>query len=72
MRRDKLGRRIGRNWWREFIMEHLRAADHAWWLTAEQEANGWATELAEFKATHPRPQLKVFLVGLAGSRQPCD
>jgi hypothetical protein len=50
-------------------MAHLSAADHAWWLEAERQSNGWATELAEFHATHPRPQLKVFLVGLAGTRE---
>jgi hypothetical protein len=68
MRRDSLGRRIGRNWWREFIMDHLTAAQHAWWLEAEAQAMGYATELAEFHELHPQPQLKVFLVGLKGSR----
>lgn len=68
MRRDSLGRRIGHNWWRSFIMDHLTAATQAWHLEAEAQANGWATELAEFRATHPIPQLKVFLVGLKGER----
>ena len=69
MRRDSLGRRIGRNWWREFVMDHLRSADHAWWLQAEEVALGYATELAEYRQAHPRPQLKAFLVGLAGERR---
>ncbi len=68
MRRDSLGRRIGRNWWREFIMAHLSAAAHAWELNAEQASNGWATEYEEFRDLHPRPQLKHFLVGLRGTR----
>lgn len=68
MRRDKLGRRIGRNWWREFIMDHLNGAAHAWELNAEAASNGWATELDEYRQLHPRPQLKTFLVGLKGER----
>jgi hypothetical protein len=68
MRRDKLGRRIGRNWWREFIMDHLTCAAHAWELNAEAACNGWSTELSEYASLHPRPQLKVFLIGLAGTR----
>jgi hypothetical protein len=68
MKRDKLGRRIGHNWWREFIMGHLTAASQVWWLEAETASNGWATELAEFHSLHPKPQLKVFLVGLKGER----
>lgn len=67
-RRDKLGRRIGRNWWREFIMGHLTAARQAWDLEAEAQSNGWATELAEFRQLHPMPQLRVFLVALKGER----
>lgn len=68
MRRDKLGRRIGRNWWREYVVDTLRCADHAWWLEAEAASNGWATELAEFRAGHPRPTLKACLVELASKR----
>lgn len=49
-------------------MGHLDAAAHAWWLEAEAQSNGWATELEEFRASHPRPQLKTFLVGLKGHR----
>lgn len=68
MRRDSLGRRIGRNWWREFVMDHLTTATQAWQLEAEAASNGWTTEFQEFKALHPMPQLKVFLVGLKGER----
>lgn len=66
-RRDKRGRRIGRNWWREHVMEHYYAAAHAWWLDCEATAIGYATEAAEYAAEHPRPTLKGFLVGLAGT-----
>lgn len=68
LRRDKLGRRIGRNWWREFVMDHLTSAAHAWELNAEAASNGWRAELEDYRATHPRPQLKAFLIGLAGTR----
>jgi hypothetical protein len=66
MRRDTLGRRIGRNWWREWIMDTLRCADAAWQLDAEAASNGWATELAEYRAGHPRPTLRGFLEAMAG------
>jgi hypothetical protein len=49
-------------------MGHLTAAAQVWWLEAEASSNGHATEFAEFHALHPRPQLKVFLVGLKGER----
>ncbi|KAB2809288.1 hypothetical protein F9L07_19810 [Pimelobacter simplex] len=67
IRRDKLGRRIGRNWWRELIVSSWSAADHAWWLHREAVAVGYATEEAEFAAEHPRPTLKAFMVTLAGT-----
>lgn len=68
MRRDRLGRRIGRNWWRELVCDHLGCAAAAWELEAEAASRGWATELEEYRQLHPRPQLKVFLVGLSGTR----
>jgi hypothetical protein len=66
-RRDKRGRRIGRNWWREYVTDLLYSADEAWFLQAEAVTIGYATELAEYRETHPRPQLRDFLVQLAGS-----
>lgn len=38
---------------------------HAWWLQAEEASNGWATELADFKAQHPPPRFRDFLVHLS-------
>lgn len=67
VRRDRLGRRIGRNRWRDYITDHWRCADHAWWLEAEAASNGWKTELAEFRASKPRPNLGDFMVALAPS-----
>lgn len=68
VRRDKLGRRIGRNWWREYVMSVYAPARQAWWLQLEASSNGWATEAAEFAAANPGPTLKQFLTGLAGTR----
>lgn len=61
IRRDRLGRRIGRNRWREYVTDSWRCADHAWWLEAEATAIGYATELEEFRQEHPRPQLGRFM-----------
>jgi hypothetical protein len=68
IRRDKRGRRIGHNWWRELIVSSWSAADHAWWLHREAVAIGYETEEAEFAAEYPRPTLKAFMVSLAGTR----
>ena len=68
MRRDTLGRRIGPNWWRELVTDTLRCADQVWQLEAEAAGNGWATELREFRAVHPRPTLRAFLEGMAGEQ----
>jgi len=65
-RRDKRGRRIGHNWWREFITAEFYAADHAWWLERERVALGYTTEMREFAASHPRPTLKGFMLAHAG------
>lgn len=67
-RRDKRGRRIGRNWWREWNTDLLHCADHAWWLAREAVAVGYATEEREYADQHPRPTLKAFLIHNAGAR----
>jgi len=69
-RRDRLGRRIGRNWWRDLICDQFYAADHAWWLAREATALGYATEEAEYADQHPRPTLKGFMLALAGATCP--
>lgn len=52
------------------VLDDLRFVDaHAWALQAEAVALGYDTELAEYAAEHPRPTLKAFLVGLAGTHQ---
>ena len=66
VRRDTLGRRIGRNWWREYIMETLLHARLAWEKRCEEAAIGYATEEHEFRREFPPPNLKDLLVSNAG------
>lgn len=70
-RRDKRGRRIGYNWWREYNCDLLFDATQVWERQCEEVALGYKTETAEYAASHPRPNLKAFLVANAGmSPQP--
>lgn len=41
-------------------------ANAAWERQCEEVALGYATETAEYAATHPRPTFKEFLIGNAG------
>lgn len=65
-RRDKLGRRIGYNWWREFIWGEWRCAYDAWHLAMENEAIGYETERREYRHNNPSPKFKDFLIEHAG------
>jgi len=65
-RRDKRGRRIGRNWWREMNCEQWWRATLDWEEQREREALGYETEMREFEQAHPRPNLKSFLLANAG------
>lgn len=57
--------RGGRHWWREYVTDVYRAADHAWWLARENAAYGYHTEMREFAEAHPRPRLRDFMVHLS-------
>lgn len=61
-RRDCRGRRIGRNWWREYNCSLLLDAALTWEAQAEAVTYGYRTEMAEYAELHPRPNLKDFLV----------
>ena len=52
-------------WWHRLVMEHYSAAEAAWLAAAEAASCGYATELAEYAAEHPRPTLRATLVGLS-------
>ncbi len=81
-RRDTLGRRIGFNWWREYVMNHYTGAELHWLrLRDSGEAintgtvAGASPETAycqlsdqEFRQLRPRPTLKETLLELAGQR----
>jgi hypothetical protein len=68
---DKRGRRIGYNWWREYNCSMLLDADLTWQTQAEAATMGYTTEMGEYRAEHPRPTLKAFLVANAGmNREP--
>jgi hypothetical protein len=62
-RRDSLGRRIGHNWWREFIME---AYDGARFSVEAHREDAHQMEPDEYAAEHPAPTLKSFLIASAG------
>jgi len=65
-RRDKRGRRIGRNWWREHICALLLDASLMWERQCEAVAMGYQTETDEYARQHPRPTLKAFLIECKG------
>lgn len=60
--------RVGRHWWRELVTSTWRAAHDQWHADAEAASNGWATELAEFRALNPIPKLSDFMAGLSSGR----
>ena len=64
-RTDRRGRRIGRNPWRESVVQVWRDATDAWWAMAEYETMMYATELAEYKEVNPPPRLRDFLIGMS-------
>lgn len=68
-RRDALGRRIGPNWWRSFIVETLRCQDAVWHQLHEEFSHGYATEGEEYRQHNPRPTLKDLLISNAGMRE---
>lgn len=68
-RLDSRGRRIGRNWWREYVMGLLRDDTDHWLAQAEATALGYPTELAEYRAEHPMPQLRDYLIARKGTQR---
>lgn len=65
-RRDRLGRKIGRNWWREYNRALLLDAALLWETQCEATTYGYATEMREYAEQNPRPTLKEFLIGNKG------
>lgn len=54
-----------RSRWHGELMEAFFFATHAWELQAEAETFGYKTEMAEYAAVNPRPQLKHFMIHLS-------
>lgn len=70
-RRDKRGRRIGYNWWREYNCTLLLDATIVWDRECESNTSMYDTEVEEFRRLNPPPNLKDFLIANKGmSRQP--
>jgi hypothetical protein len=67
MRRDSLGRRIGANPWREYVMDAYGPARLAWEALLEESSSGYATEEGDFRRDNPGPTLKGFLLQLRGT-----
>ena len=67
MRRDKRGRKIGYNWWREYNVEVFRSAYDA--IEAHREDNH-QMEPDEYSAAYPLPRFKDFLLANAGMNDP--
>lgn len=60
------------NRWVAYVYDQWLLATLVWERKAEAASNGWATELREFEAAHPRPRYRDFLVGLSGRGQEED
>lgn len=79
-RRDKRGRRIGYNWWRDHNVSLLNEAETAWQHLRESGQAIGTTAVAgadftvgfnqlsedEYRSIRPRPTLKEFLLANAG------
>lgn len=79
-RRDRRGRRIGYNWWREYNCGILREAESAWQALKESgeaimttavagadfQTGYYQLSEAEYRRIRPRPTLKELLIGNAG------
>lgn len=65
-RRDKLGRRIGYNWWREFIWTEWRCAYDAWYMGMHEASLLYESEAREYRHNNPSPKFKDFLIEHAG------
>lgn len=51
--------------WRNDVSEAWLLATHAWLLERERVAVGYATEMADFEANHPRPRLADFMSAMS-------
>ena len=66
-RRDKRGRRIGYNWWREFNVQMMRDYNDS---VDACDGENHQMEPDEFRSAHPYVTFKQCLVGNAGMTDP--
>lgn len=64
--RDKRGRRIGYNWWREYNMTAFEAA---YFAVEKHREDNHQMEPEEYKAAFPLPRYKDFLIANKGMNQ---
>jgi hypothetical protein len=69
IRRDKIGRRVGFNWWRDHNLQVMRDYNFA---VDSLEGENHQMEPEEFKQAHPKLTFKQCLVGNAGMSQDPD
>lgn len=55
---------MARNAWRDMVTEAYTLARLAWEAEAEAATLGYATEMREYRRTHPSPRFRDFLVAL--------
>lgn len=55
------------NPWVRSVWGAWRAATDAWLAALETASNGWTTEARDFRAEHPAPRFRDFLVDMKGS-----
>lgn len=72
VQRDRLGRRIGRNLWREHVWDNWHAADYTWWQHCENETSLYDAEVQEYRSNNPRPNLGDFMETLSPSWIPVN
>lgn len=78
--RDRLGRMVGRNWWREYICDLLWCDETAWQSLRESgdpihtsaipgatyDTAYYQLTEAEYRRINPRPTLKAYLIANKG------
>lgn len=59
---DSRGRKVGYNWWREYVFDLWWGANEHWKNEMLDACHGHATEEKEFRENWPQPTFKQYLV----------
>lgn len=65
-RRDRFGRRIGYNWWRDYNCSILLDATLVWERQCEEATSLYHAEVEDYRREFPVPNLKQFLIANRG------